>query len=769
MFTVRSASRLKSVCLALLLLAIGLGSIAVPQPKLALAAGTTYYFSTTGNDTNNGTSVLTPKQSITAANALLSAGNTVLFKRGDAWYKNSVDSVNGTGANIGGSLILYGRKGTLTNPITIGAYGTGAKPMISTTHLLDDAGWIYDGSSNRWKHALPSNTDALRLFVNGVSKYKVNTTNSSANETHVDQTYEWYINPTTGWVYANSGSSASGPKNVELILASNAAPVSMGNTEYVTVQNLDIKGGVVSVDSPSAHITIDNNTIRQSNQTGIRVYNSSTTNFTAHVSNITITNNVIDKVWTTYENDPAIFLSGDGIYMHDAAEGGLIRGNKIVNFGHSGIELASTISTSYHGVHHVIVEQNDVSAGDSGYMHAFGVYGLPGETTDNMIRRNYFHNFTSVSHAGGSDNQFYSNIFAGVKLTPQPKHSQQPYALDIAPWGSMEARDLYIVNNTFLNTDHFSIQVTDYNAAPSNVTNNVIANNIFGQYGFNDNANGAIGEVALDVSNAVTGTLYVNNNAFWDSSSNVARFKDISRSVLYDIDGLNSCPHTTPDTCDANLKVNDPGFVDYANRDFRLSASSLVKASGTNAYAAALGSGFVDFYGNPWHPTTPSIGAIQYGPAAPSNLSAGRAPSYSSTVLYEASPSNLTDGYTTYYVGVGDAHERVYAQIDLGALYDVSKVKMWHFFSDGRTYKDVIVQLSQTADFSSYVTTVFNNDKDNSAGQGYGVDSEYAEGAGGKTVSFQPILARYARFWIGGNNTDPYNQFVELQVYGTTP
>jgi hypothetical protein len=53
--------------------------------------------------------------------------------------------------------------------------------------------------------------------------------------------------------------------------------------------------------------------------------------------------------------------------------------------------------------------------------------------------------------------------------------------------------------------------------------------------------------------------------------------------------------------------------------------------------------------------------------------------------------------------------------------------------------RDVIVQLSETADFSSYVTTVFNNDKDNSAGQGYGVNAEYAEVAGGKTVSFQPV------------------------------
>lgn len=74
MFTIRSFSRWRSACLAFLLLAGGLGSVAVPQPKLASAAGTTYYFSTNGNDANNGTSSSTPKQSIAAANALLSAG-----------------------------------------------------------------------------------------------------------------------------------------------------------------------------------------------------------------------------------------------------------------------------------------------------------------------------------------------------------------------------------------------------------------------------------------------------------------------------------------------------------------------------------------------------------------------------------------------------------------------------------------------------------------------------------------------------------------------
>lgn len=599
MLAVHKDSNVKSVWLVLLLLVLAFGSVVVPHAKVALASGNVYYFSSTGSDSNPGTQA-SPMKSIAKANSLLSSGttgNTIFFKRGEAWYEGTIDLTN--------------KSGSSTDPITIDAYGTGANPIISSMKLLDDAGWTYDGANNRWKHPIFGFSDALRLFVNGVSKYKVNTINAIANETDVDQTFEWFIK--TGWAYANSGSTTVGPKNVELILPTNIPPVKMINTNYATIKNLDIRGGVVDIDSPSSNITIDNCMIRESNQHGIRVWNSSTTNLSQHVSNITITNNLIDKVWTTEENNTTAALLGDGIFLLDAVEGGLVRGNKVINFGHGGIVLSSYKATNVYGVHNVIVEQNDVSAGKSGYMHAFDVDGFPGLTTNNIIRRNYFHEFTSTSHIGGKDNKFYSNIIVGVTLTTQSQ-KKQPYAIDIAPWMyngiQMEARDLYVVNNTILDTDEFSLQVLDSNPTTAGtVTNNVIANNIFGHYGYNSLVNA---EVALDVWANVVGTLDVKNNNFWDTSTKVARFKDPSTAPHYTITDLNTCPNTTPDTCDANSAV-DPLFVDYANRDFRLTSSSPIKASGTNAYAAILGSGFVDFYGNAWNATNPSIGAIQYG------------------------------------------------------------------------------------------------------------------------------------------------------------
>ena len=48
--------------------------------------------------------------------------------------------------------------------------------------------------------------------------------------------------------------------------------------------------------------------------------------------------------------------------------------------------------------------------------------------------------------------------------------------------------------------------------------------------------------------------------------------------------------------------------------------------------------------------------------------------------------------------------------------------KLWHYYGDGRTYHDVIVQLSNDANFSTGVSTVFNNDMNNTSGQGIGTD-----------------------------------------------
>jgi len=102
--------------------------------------------------------------------------------------------------------------------------------------------------------------------------------------------------------------------------------------------------------------------------------------------------------------------------------------------------------------------------------------------------------------------------------------------------------------------------------------------------------------------------------------------------------------------------------------------------------------------------------------------------------------------------------------IDLGQSYSLTKVNVWHYFADARTYHDVIVQLSTVSNFSP-LTTVFNNDTNNSAGQGTGTNAEYAESSAGKSITFSPVTARYIRLWSNGSSANAYNHYVEVEVY----
>ncbi len=88
------------------------------------------------------------------------------------------------------------------------------------------------------------------------------------------------------------------------------------------------------------------------------------------------------------------------------------------------------------------------------------------------------------------------------------------------------------------------------------------------------------------------------------------------------------------------------------------------------------------------------------------------------------------EGGDGYFVELGPGKQWV--QIDLGARYALHAILAWHYHSQARVYRDVIVQVSDDRDFLKGVTTIFNNDHDNSSGLGIGKDKEFIEVAEGK-------------------------------------
>lgn len=122
------------------------------------------------------------------------------------------------------------------------------------------------------------------------------------------------------------------------------------------------------------------------------------------------------------------------------------------------------------------------------------------------------------------------------------------------------------------------------------------------------------------------------------------------------------------------------------------------------------------------------------------------------------------DGSDGTYVEFGPGVQWV--QIDLGASAKIAAIAVWHFHSQARAYHDVIVQISDDAEFKKDVHTLFNNDDNNSAGLGTGTDPAYIETYEGRLIEGKGTTGRYVRLYSNGNTSDELNHYTEVEVYG---
>jgi len=123
------------------------------------------------------------------------------------------------------------------------------------------------------------------------------------------------------------------------------------------------------------------------------------------------------------------------------------------------------------------------------------------------------------------------------------------------------------------------------------------------------------------------------------------------------------------------------------------------------------------------------------------------------------------EGGDGYFIELGPGKQWV--QIDLGASCALHAILAWHYHSQARVYRDVVVQISDDKDFLKGVTVIFNNDHDNSSGLGVGKDKEYIEVAEGRLFDPKGAKGRYLRLYSGGNTANDLNHYVEVEVYGT--
>jgi hypothetical protein len=192
-----------------------------------------HYFSySTGSDAYATPDIGTPWKTLAKLRAhTLVAGDNVYLMRGDTWPEVFV--------------IEAGTGGTIISPITIDAYGTGAKPIISgsvvSVDLNNDASWT-ETSSHLWKTAnssLPVNVEVGNLVFDGIDS--IGRSRESA-ATCVAQG-EFWSDMTNDCLYlysvGNPGTAYSDIKAAQYYWNTTGGPVVTKN--YIHIRNLQFK------------------------------------------------------------------------------------------------------------------------------------------------------------------------------------------------------------------------------------------------------------------------------------------------------------------------------------------------------------------------------------------------------------------------------------------------------------------------------------------------------------------------------------------------
>jgi len=155
-------------------------------------------------------------------------------------------------------------------------------------------------------------------------------------------------------------------------------------------------------------------------------------------------------------------------------------------------------------------------------------------------------------------------------------------------------------------------------------------------------------------------------------------------------------------------------------------------------------------------------------PAGTELLSKGKPVTSSDDFPIIGDVNYVTDGEKDagegYFVEIANGLQWV--QIDLEQEADIQAIWVWHFHSQRRASHDVVVQISNDPTFASGVTTVFNNDFDNSASLGTGTDAPYIETQYGLLIPVSSVKGRYVRLYSNGNTSNDMNHYIEVEVFG---
>ncbi len=534
---------------------------------------TTYYVKNGGNDGADGLSDANAWATISKVNgSSFSPGDSILFKRGNTWA---------------GTALLPPSSGSSGNPITFGAYGSGARPIIATRGSL--SGWNTSGNwtnlgGNVWQM---STGDPKRLWINGAEGTRHNSTPNA--------TQNWYAGGGVLQVYSPGGNPASAfssmqRNNVEYT-------VYLSNKNYITFNELNLQGGYTYLASLEGANYITFEYCDLGMYTAQRGVNSRYSDY-GIVRYCTIDSG--DRTINLFENN----YPENGIMLQWGSDYWEIHHNTILDWGHVGVDLFADPAEGNTPITNVLIHHNDISCThvDSGM--ALGMDAGPGLSSGNKIYNNYLHHCPEGLQLNMDGLEVYYNIIAWNLSAPYEPHTA--VGISIAAYNPSCAKNMKFYNNLIENNECEAIRMTYANSPCGGITGNIFRNNIL----FNNHlpsCDWPPGDYELFIN--TTGNIYGNtfeNNIIYESG--------VTNTVFYGSQGAMSVSifnnsDANGDVVSGNISPN-PLFVDPANGNFHLQAGSPAINAGLNVGLTSdrEGNAIVGL---------PDIGAYEYATISP--------------------------------------------------------------------------------------------------------------------------------------------------------
>jgi hypothetical protein len=555
------------------------------------ANATNYYVSNSGNDSNNGTDPSTAWKTLDKVNSFneFMPGDKILFKKGDTFY--------GT--------ITVSNSGSSGSPITYGAYGTGANPVI--TGFTTVSSWTNLGS-NIWESssAVSSLSTCNVVVINGVNTAMGRYPNSGY------LTYESYSGNTS-----ITSSSLTGTPNWT------GAEVVIKKFRYVTERHpitshsgskLTYSGG--GSDGQSGWGFFIQNDVRTLDQQNEWYYNTYTrkiqvysismpTNVTvASLSNLFSASGksyiVVEGIDFTGANSSAFDLSG---FSHSTVQ------NCTIDFNYNAINGNQVGSPSTN----LLFQNNIINHSNNSGFH------LPDEFGGTIISGNLINN-SGLLGMGGSGQSMWGIDLTGDNYLVENNEVDTTAYVGIGFNGSNCVITQNLVNYFCYITDDGGGIYTGNPQTGVVISNNIVLNGIGADDGTGSNNNGKASGIYCDdnssgmsilnnsIANIIHGGIFIHNGKEIKIRGNTT----FNCGVGLLVDNDNAASYTTGMSINANFLVASTIGTEYTPQNQICNWFKTSHTSGNDI--ANFGTADSNYYARPINDNSTIIGTI-YGVA----------------------------------------------------------------------------------------------------------------------------------------------------------